>query len=770
MKTNAIQFLLIFLGASICYAQNQNPYLNPDLPIQQRVEDLIGRMTLKQKIGQMNQDHQSGRNCTRAVGVIREGLAGSLIVTTVGNDGHVINTLQRAAENTPLKIPLLMAIDAVHGHCYFPGTTVFPTSIGMASTWNPKLVERSSLITAREMRATGYQWNFDPYISVSRDPRWGRVGENLGEDALLVSELGVAKVRGYQGDNLSSPHSVLACTKVLVGDGQTVNGRNFAPMDVSERTLREVFLPPFQACVDAGVWTVMAAHNEVGGIPCHASKFLLTDVLRSEMGFAGLVISDSRDIEELVRLHRVAGNQKEAVQQAVSAGVDVHMSGDGFVEPLVQLVTEGAIPIERIDRAVRKLLEAKFRLGLFENRYLDEKAVDHTLASKEHRQVALQLARESIVLLKNKGGILPLNKKTGSIFITGPNANNSSILGDWVVSQPVKNVSTVVGGIRDRVSADTKVDYYKCGNIASISQEDIHRAAERARKANVAILVVGGDDTRYADFIEGGVKYDDRRKEKLRPERTGGENIDRSCIDLAGRQLDLVRAVFETGTPTIVVLVNGRPLAINWIDKHVPAIIEAWQPGMEGGRAVAEVVFGDYNPGGRLPITFPRSTGHLQTWYAQRQTHSHIKYKFSDSSPLYEFGHGLSYTTFEYSNLQVPKRLLIGQGLRASVDVQNTGQFTGDEVVQVYAKDMVSSVTTPIKKLVAFERITLQPGQKRRVDLAIPSNRLSLVNRKMTYAVEPGRFELMVGSLKEGFEAVAPLSFPKNSSEGNEAR
>lgn len=714
-------------------SQKKPRYLDPRAPVEQRVSDLLARMTLRQKIGQMNQHGSSvGRQL--------------LISSSVGSVLSIKNTrridqIQQLAESGPLKIPLLVAIDAVHGHCGYTGATVFPTAIGMASTWNVRLIQEASAVTAKEMRVTGYNWNLTPYISVSRDPRWGRVGENFGEDPFLVSQMGVATIKGLQGDDLSQPYSVLACIKVLVGDGQSINGLNYAPMDVSERTLREIFLPPFEAGVRAGAVTVMGAHNEVNGVPCHASKFLLTDILRKEFGFRGFVISDMGDIENLARIHRVAANNTDAVRQAVMAGIDIHMCGGGFTGPLERLVASKLVPEERINEAVAAILAAKFRLGLFEKRYTDARQIKQVLACRRHRELALQVARESIVLLKNSGGLLPL-KKTQSIFVTGPNANNNALLGDWTEPQPAENVSTVLEGIRSVLSSDAKIDYYDYGKITGTSETNIRKAAERARKADVAVVVIGGNDTRCNEQW---------RKDKWRPERTGGEDVARSNIDLVGRQLELVQAVHKTGTPTVVVLINGRPLAVEWIADNVPAIVEAWQGGMEGGRAVAEVLFGDYNPSGRLPITIPRSVGEIQSCYNYRPSARLRKYKYGKTGPLWNFGHGLSYTTFSYADLRVPEKLSPGKDLKISVQVENTGRRKGREVVPVYINDVVSSVTTPVRELKAFSKIALEPGAKRRLDFIIPYGRLALYDRQMRRVVEPGAFEIFVGRLAGKF-------------------
>jgi beta-glucosidase len=742
-----VLFVMFLLVNSVSYGQEPTAkYLNPNLPIEERIDDLMGRMTLREKCGQMDQFKGLARmkkdELTEAKRRLRQGLIGSFLSV---KEAKEVEEIQKLAEKSPLKIPILIAIDAIHGHCYYSGTTIFPSPIGMASTWNPEIIEQASAVTAKEMRVTGYHWNFSPYINVTRDPRWGRTGENFGEDPFLVSAMGVAMVRGYQGKGISEPYSVLACAKTFLAGSEPVNGLNQAPVDISERTMREIFLPPFQACIDAGAWTVMADHSQLHGEPCHSSKKLMTDILRGEMGFKGFVVSDWMDIEKLYHSDHVAATPKEAVRMTVSAGVDMHMHGEGFLEPLEQLVREGAIPESHIDRVVRVILDAKFRLGLFENRYVDQSRIKKVLACREHKNLALQIARESIVLLKNEKLLLPLDKNIKSIFITGPNANSNSILGDWVTSQPSENIISILQGLRNNASSNTRIDYYPCGKIGAISDKDIRIATQRAQKANVAVLVIGGNSNRCDD--EGNLKG-------RRTERTSGENIARSDIGLVGRQLEMVKAVQQTGTPVIAVLINGRPLAIEWITENIPAIVEAWEPGMEAGQAVAEVLFGDYNPGGKLPISILRGVGHIPYYYNHNATHNYNKYKFGKTGPLYEFGHGLSYTSFSYQNLRLPKKISVGKNLNISVEVKNTGKRAGDEVVQVYTNDVVSSIVTPVKELKAFKRITIQPGEKRKLEFTITSDQLALFDQNMKRVVEPGIFQVMVGDLMEEFEVV----------------
>ena len=742
---------LLFICTALFAAELKPAYLDPANPVEMRVDDLLGRMTLEEKVGQMNQylahsymtaTGRSTEGMENVDSLISLGLAGSLLNVVDCNEA---NYLQKLAENTRLGIPLIFGIDAVHGLAPIRGATVFPTSLGMAASFDRQLIEEASEVTAAECRVIGTHWSFFPVLDVAREPRWGRTSETFGEDPLLVREMGLAAIRGFQGDNLAADNRIIACIKHFTAHGQPLGGRNTAPMEVSERTLRSVYLPPFEAAVRAGARSLMAAYHENNGIPCHASGELLTEILRREWGFRGFVVSDWGGIEMLVTPHRVAATLKDAIDQAVNAGVDMHMQGDGFTGPLLELAREGKVPQSRIDEAVRGILRAKFELGLFEHRYIDSGKAKQVLGSKEHKEMALKAARESIVLLKNSDGVLPLDKKVKSILVTGPDACDNSIVGDWTAPQPAENVVTVLDGIRWAVSGETIVRYVDAGKILEETDEKIAEAARAAKEAEVAIVVVGGNETRYDN---------DGNLDKQRLERTGGEGVDRTDLNLKGRQLELVRAVYETGTPTVVVLVNGRPLSIDWIAENVPAIVEAWQPGMSGGRAIADVLFGDYNPGARLPISFPRSVGQLPVWY-NHSASAEVDYKFGTCKPLYPFGYGLSYTEFEYGKLDVPAQVLYGSDVKVSVEVKNAGRHAGEECVLLYVTDNVSSVTTPVKQLREFRRIALQPGVSSTVSFEIPFEELSLYNRAMEKVVEPGTFTITVGSLEKEFEVLA---------------
>ena len=659
-------------------------------------------------------------------GLIKKGEIGSFLHVV---DPKEANQLQKYASESRLGIPLIIGIDAIHGNGLVNGSTIYPSPLTMASSWNLDLVRQSSVETALEMRATGSQWTFTPNIDIARDPRWGRVGETFGEDTFLVSEMGVAVIEGLQQGDFTGDKKVLANAKHFVAGGEPVNGLNLAPMDLSLRSLKQDHFPPFKRAVDAGVYSFMAAHNEVNGVPAHANRFLFTEVLREEWGFEGFVVSDWMDIERLNGLHRVAETQTEAVYQAVDAGLDMHMHGPNFLRPLIKLVEQGRITEARINAAVRPILLAKFRLGLFENAQVDASAASDILFNAKHKQTALELARQGIVLLKNDSLLpLPQGKK---IFVTGPNANNHTMMGDWVFKQPEENITTVVEGLRAVAKPSTSIDYFDLGSqVKTLDPRQFAKAAKRAKAADVAIVVVGGNALRY-----------DRKG------KTAGENVARSTINLYGEQLALVQAVQASGTPTVVVLINSRPLAEPWLVENVDALIEAWEPGALGGQALAEIIFGEVNPSGKLPITIPRSVGHLQAIYNHKPSTYVRRYIDAPTKNLFEFGDGLSYTQFKYGKPTLSaSRIAENESTRLSVTVKNSGDRAGDEIVQLYIRDNFSRVTRPVKELKGFKRIHLDAKQSQEVTFVITPDTLAYFDLDMNWRVEPGDFTIMVGS------------------------
>lgn len=751
MNKISITCLAFFSTTMVVVAAPLVDYKNPSLSAEVRTDDLLSRMTLTEKVGQMCQyvgiehikksekyltlkEMQSGDahgvypslHSSKMPDLIKKGEIGSFLHVV---DPKEANQLQQYASESRLGIPLIIGIDAIHGNGLVNGSTIYPSPLTMASSWNLDLVRQANIETAIEMRATGSQWTFTPNIDIARDPRWGRVGETFGEDTFLVSEMGVAVIEGLQQGDFTGDKKVLANAKHFVAGGEPINGLNLSPMDVSLRSLKQDHFPPFKRAVDAGVYSFMAAHNEVNGVPAHANRFLFTEVLREEWGFEGFVVSDWMDIERLKGLHRVAETQSEAVYQAVDAGLDMHMHGPNFLRPLIKLVEQGRITEARINAAVRPILLAKFRLGLFENAQVDASAASDILFNAKHKQTALQLARQGIVLLKNDSLLpLPQGKK---IFVTGPNANNHTMMGDWVFKQPEENITTVVEGLRAVAKPSTSIDFFDLGSqVKTLDPRQFAKAAKRAKAADVAIVVVGSNALRY-----------DRKG------KTAGENVARSTINLYGEQLALVQAVQASGTPTVVVLINSRPLAEPWLVENVDALIEAWEPGALGGQALAEIIFGEVNPSGKLPITIPRSVGHLQAIYNHKPSTYVRRYIDAPTKNLFEFGDGLSYTQFKYGKPTLSaSRIAENESTRLSVTVKNSGDRAGDEIVQLYIRDNFSRVTRPVKELKGFKRIHLDAKQSQKVTFDITPDTLAYFDLDMNWRVEPGDFTIMVGS------------------------
>ena len=751
----ALQIILIFTS---CFVFSQNsvyPYLDPDLDVTKRVEDLMNRMTLYEKACQMNQfvglEHMkkaekdlSPEDMKKSdaqgfyKGVFSEDVKQMIINGQIGSFLHVItaeeaNYLQQLANKSKLKIPLLIGIDAIHGNALYRGATVYPSPITIASTWDENNSYDVGIQTALEMRSTGSHWAFTPNIDVMRDARWGRVGETFGEDPYLVTQMGTAMINGLQQGDFTGTKKVIACAKHLIAGSEPINGLNLSPMDISERTLNEIYLPPYKSAVDAGVFSIMAAHNEVNGVPSHSNKKLMTNIIRNEWGFDGFYVSDWLDIERLETLHKVARNFKEAVYLAVDAGIDMHMHGPNFPELVVELVNEGVLSEERVNYACSKILEAKFKLGLFENRFVDEDDISKKIFNQHHTETALKLARQGIVLLKNND-VLPLVSPKNSknkILVTGPNANNQSILGDWHSAQPDENVYTVFEGIK-KIGTEMGylVDYHNSNeNIKRISEKDISKTIEIANEYDLVVLVVGDNSMRY--------KWN---------QKTAGENTARAELNLAGKQLELAMRLKESGKNIIVVYVNGRPISEPWISENINAIIEAWEPGSYGGLAVAEIMFGKINPSGKLPLTVARSVGQLKMFYNHKHSMYFRDYAMQTNKPLYSFGFGLSYTKFDISTPKLNSSKFKKGILSVSVNVKNVGEIAGDEIVQLYISDKYSSITRPVKELKAYQRVSLKPGESKEIIFELNKSAFAYYDSEMNYVVEAGDFDILVGN------------------------
>ncbi len=730
-------------------------YKNPQAPIEQRVEDLLGRMMLEEKVGQMNQlvgiEHFKQNSATMSTDELATNTANAFYPGTTVKDMedwtrkglvssflHVLtmeeaNYLQRLNMQSRLQIPLLIGIDAIHGNAKCKDNTVYPTNIGLASSFDVDMAYTIARQTALEMRAMNMHWTFNPNVEVARDGRWGRCGETFGEDPYLVSLMGAATNKGYQR-NLDNIEDVLGCVKHFVAGSQSINGTNGAPADLSERTLREVFFPPFKTALQqGGDWNVMMAHNELNGIPCHINHWLMTDVLRKEWGFKGFVVSDWMDIEHCVDQHRTNINHKDAFKQSILAGMDMHMHGPEWLDTVVELVKEGQISERRIDESVRRILTVKFRLGLFEHPYSDAKTRDRVINNPEHKQIALEAARNSIVLLKNEGNLLPLDmKKYKRILVTGINANDQNIMGDWSELQPEDKVSTLLKGLQ-QIAPQTDFCFVDQGwDPRNMSQSKVDEAVEAAKDCDLNIVCCGEYMMRF--------RWNDR---------TSGEDTDRDNLDLVGLQEQLIQRINETGKPTIVVIISGRPLSVLYAAENVPALINAWEPGQFGGQAIAEIIYGKVNPSAKLAMTMPRSVGQISTYYNHKKSAFFHPVVCGTSKPLYPFGFGLSYTTFAYSNLSLDKKTLksgSNETVNATITIQNTGKKDGVEICQLYINDVVASVARPVKELKDFRRVALKAGEKKTITFEIPQEKLAFYDKDMKYGVEPGMFEVQVGS------------------------
>jgi beta-glucosidase len=761
-----VSLVILVLGAIVLVdAQNTAPlYRQADAPIEARVADLLARMTLEEKVAQLQGIWNRKREIQGADGRFDPAKAQALLGSGIGEVARpseiagapadrngrsareqavFVNAVQRwLIENTRLGIPAMFHEEALHG-LTAPGGTHFPVPMGLASTWDPALVEQVMSVAALEGRARGTQHVLSPVVDLGRDPRWGRIEETYGEDPHLVSRMGVAAVRGYQGTRLPlADDKVFATLKHFAGHGSHEGGINTAPPLVPERLLRAELFVPFETALKAGAYTVMPSYNEVDGVPSHANEWLLTDILRREWGFTGLVVSDYFGVEQLQTRHRVALDKADGAAQALEAGVDLELPDPSGFPELVGLVKKGRIAESLIDRSAARMLRAKFLARLFEQPYADPDRAERVTNTAAHQALALEAARRSIVLLKNQGGLLPLDRaKIKTLAVIGPNAKGLHLGG--YSRDPGRGVDAL-GGITTRAGTGVKVLYAEGVRITEHeanwgadavvlgdpvkNRARIQEAVAIARQADVIVLAIGTNESvsreAWADNHLGDV----------------------ADLRLMSNQEELVEAMLQTGKPVVALLVNGRPLALPTVADRVPAIIEAWYPGQEGGTAIGDVLFGDVNPGGKLPVTFPRETGQLPVYYNRRPTSFRAHLDLT-REPLWGFGFGLSYTTFALADLQIASPT-IGPAARTDVTVRvtNTGTRAGDEVVQLYIRDQVSSVTRPIKELRGFERVTLKPGESKRVSFTLGPDELSLIDRRMRRVVEPGRFDVMVGT------------------------
>jgi beta-glucosidase len=759
-------------------------YRDSTKSIDARVKNLISRMTLDEKLAQLGgiwgfdvlQDRRFSPE--KAESLIKNGIgqisrAAASTALTSQQLATFTNDIQRfLVENTRLGIPAIIHEECLSGFVSREAD-IFPQIIGIASTCDTELVGRMTDIIRQQMRAVGLHQGLSPVLDVARDPRWGRVEETFGEDPYLIARMGTAYVKGLQGDDLRN--GVIATLKHFAGYGLSEGGLNWAPAHIPPRLLREVYLYPFKEAIKTGgALSVMNAYHEIDGIPCAASTELLTDILRKEWGFEGIVVSDYYAVDNLHNYHLVASDKADAGRLALTAGIDIELPRcDFYADCLKGQVEKGVVAEALVNQSVSRILKLKFRLGLFETPYIDSKKVARVFNVADSRKLALEAAQKSLVLLKNEGNMLPLSKDIKTIAVIGPNADSPrNILGDYTYpahiglmmmtatmlgsklpesdAQPDQitvPVVTILEGIKAKVSPNTKVLYARGCDVSGLSKNGFAEAVKAARQADVAVIVVGG-------------------KSGMTPECTCGEMRDRVELCLPGVQEDLVKAIYETGTPTVLILIDGRPLTLGTIADKVPAILEAWLPGEEGGTALADVLFGDYNPGGKLPISSPRKVGQIPVYYAHKPSGARSQlwgdYVDASTSPAFEFGYGLSYTTFKLSNLKIrPKRVQRSGKISIKVEIENTGNRSGDEVVQLYINDMVASITRPVKELKGFKRMTLKPAETKTVEFELPLETLGFYDKDMKFIVEPGMFKVMIGRsskdiiLEGEFEVIA---------------
>lgn len=767
-----------FFCLSSIHSHTQVSYRNPNLSVKERTQNLLSLMTMEEKVGQLlcplgwEMYEKQGARVTqskRFEQLIKERNVGMLWAVyradpwtkkTLENGlnpelaAKVGNALQRyAIENTRLGIPLFLAEESPHGHMAI-GTTVFPTGIGLASTWSKSLQTEVGAVISKEIRLQGAHIAYGPVLDLSRDPRWSRVEETYGEDPVLSGQLGAAIITGEGGGNIAQKFSVISTLKHFLAYGVAEGGLNGNASSVGIHDLTQTFLPPFKAAVDAGALSVMTSYNSVDGIPCTSNKYLLTDILQNTWKFRGFAVSDLYSIEGIKNSHFVASTIEDAAVQAISAGTNVDLGGDAYFK-LIEAVKNGKVQEAIIDSAVYRVLRLKFEMGLFENPYVNPKEAKLEVRSNANIAVARKAAQESVVLLKNNG-VLPLSKQIHKLAVIGPNAHNRyNMLGDYTAPQEDSNVKTVLDGIHTKLPS-ASIEYVKGCDIRDTTQAEIDKAVAAAKASDAVVIVVGGSSARdfKTSYIATGAAV--ASKDNV-SDMECGEGFDRASLDLLGKQMDLLKALQATGKPLIVVYIQGRPLNMNWAAEHAEALLTAWYPGQEGGDAIADVLFGDYNPAGRLPVSIPRSVGQLPVYYNKVNPvgHNYVEMPFT---PLYSFGYGLSFSQFQYADLKVEKN--DNNTFDISFSVTNTGNYDGDEVAQLYLRDEVASTVQPNKQLKHFERFFLKKGERKKVKFILTSDDLSVVNPDLKTVVEPGAFRIMVGASSDDIRLNSTLVIP----------
>ena len=724
---------LLILAVAIlnsCTSESKSTMVAEEKMIAHKVDSLLALMTIEEKIGQLNQYSGDGE-LTGPVNLrpdllqsIRDGKVGSML--NINGAAYTRTIQQIAVEESRMKIPLIFGYDVIHGY-----KTIFPVPLGESASWDLESVEQNARAAAAEAASAGQHWTFAPMVDIARDARWGRIMEGSGEDPYLGSLLAQSRVRGFQGTDLADPATILACAKHYAAYGAAQAGRDYYTTDMSDNTLREVYLPPFKAALDAGVETFMSSFNDHNGIPATGNRYLIHDILKTEWDFRGMVVSDWASIDEMI-MHGIAADKYEAGDLAFNAGVDMDMEGHVYLNELDNLLNDSKITVQQIDASVRRVLRLKFRLGLFDDpyRYCDTEREKQTLLKPEFLELARDAARKSFVLLRNENQTLPLNPEKGTVALIGPAADSpEDMLGNWKGLGEAKDVITLKSALEDRLGSHRLI-YAKGAGYNDHDRSGFAQAIAAAKQAEVII----------AAFGEEGMM--------------SGESMSRADIGIPGVQEALILELAKLGKPMVLVLFNGRPLVITAISSEVPAILEAWIPGTMAGPALCDVLFGDYNPSGKLPVTFPYATGQVPIFYnhknsgrpgSQNQKFT-TRYLDVPNDPLYPFGYGLSYTQYDYNNLQLSDSVMtVDQTIRVTVEVANTGKFSGIETVQMYLRDLVGSVTRPVRELKGFRRISLESGEIQTIEFAITRETLTFLTRSGVWGTEPGAFEVFVG-------------------------
>jgi beta-glucosidase len=756
IRIRRVTLAMFFLLASCSFAFCQSAL---DAAIERRIDDLLKRMTVEEKAGQLA---QYDTDTPQHLDLVRQGRAGSLFNVS-GADR--VNAAQRVAvEQSRLKIPLLFGLDVIHGY-----RTIFPVPIASASSFDLELIEKAERVAAKEATADGIKWAFAPMVDIARDPRWGRIVEGAGEDHYLGSMVAAARVHGFQGAGIADPQSLIACAKHFVAYGGVEGGRDYNTVDISEELLREVYLPPFHAAVQAGTGTIMAGFQDLNGVPATANHHTLTDILRGEWGFNGFVVSDYTSVKELIA-HGIARDSAEAVMKAITAGVDMDMAGGDFGTQLPALVKSGAVPTSLLDEAVRRVLRIKFQAGLFDNPYADPRRAENDILSPANLEVARKLAQESIVLLKNQDNLLPLNPNTKTIAVIGPLANSkNNQLGPWAANGRASDAVTPLEAIKARLP-QASILYAKGADIQSMEKDyrgPNGEAPAPTTATGAAPLENDGSPANLENAMNAANQADVVIMFLGELAQMTGEASARASLDLPSKQQQLLEAIVATRKPLVLILESGRPLHITWAADHVPAIMQAWFPGVQAGNAIADLLFGDAGPSARLPISWPRSIGQIPIYYNHKSTGRptspdrwHTGYLDESKQPLFPFGYGLTYTNFKYSDLRVQARMIDPLGtLRVSAQIENAGPRAGTEVVQLYVHDRVASTSRPVRELKGFQRIVLAPGEHKTVEFAVNANDLGSYDPEMKWVVPPGTYDVWIApNAEEGIGGTFEVS------------